>query len=214
MFAGHYTEWVKFRMNGIKKYINADYFKSKSLLELGCGYAHIGNKFYELGSIVKSTDARKEHIDVVNKLYPHIKTAIFDADNDKIIDNYDIIVHFGLLYHLSNIEEHLANVAQKCNILLLETETCDSDNKNFYLKTNESGYDQAYNSVAIHGSESYIENILSKNGFQFKIIKDSILNAPLHSYDWEIKNTNTFSHGKRRFWICWKNVDSPLILEK
>jgi SAM-dependent methyltransferase len=207
----HYDNWRTTRLNGIKKYILPDYFKNKTLLELGCGYADIGNMFYELGAIVTSSDGRKEHLEIVNKRYPHINTLIIDGDNDNIQLKYDIIVHWGLLYHLNEIENHLEKVAQKCDILLLETEVCDSDDSNFYILTNEKGYDQALNKQGIRPSPYYVEKILEKNGFQFKLIKDNILNSDFHSYDWEISNSKTWNHGLRRYWICWKNIESPLI---
>jgi hypothetical protein len=209
-FSGHYIEWRNSRMNGIKKYIYPGFFKSKTLLELGCGYADIGNMFYELGAIVTSSDSRKEHIDVVNNKYPHIKTLIIDGDNDTINEKYDIILHWGLLYHLGEIERHLEKVSQKCDILLLETLVSDSDDSNFYISITENGYDQAFNEKGIRPSPSYVEKLLEKNGFKFKLIKDSILNSEFHTYDWDIKNTNSYSDRMRRFWICWKNVDSPL----
>ena len=134
MFAGHYIDWRSSRMNGVKKYISPEYFKSKTLLELGCGHADIGNMFYELGAIVTSSDARKEHLETVKQKYPHIKTLLIDGDNDSIKEKYDVIVHWGLLYHLSEIEMHLEKVSQKCDILLLETEVSDSNNKEFYIK--------------------------------------------------------------------------------
>jgi len=198
-------------MNGIKKYISSDYFKNKTLLEVGCGYADVGNMFHELGSIVTSSDVRKEHLDVVQQNYPHIKTLLMDNDSDDIKDKYDIIVHWGLLYHLKEIEIHLEKVSNKCDVLLLETEVSDTDNAQFYISTNEEGYDQAFNNKGIRPSPNYIENVLEKNGFKFKIIKDSILNSSFHCYDWDIDNTNSWRHGLRRFWICWKNVESPLI---
>lgn len=213
MFSNHYDKWQISRMNGIKKYILPDYFKDKTLLELGCGYADIGNMFYNLGAIVTSSDARKEHLNVVNIKYPHIKTLLIDCDNDHIKDKYDIIIHWGLLYHLNKIEIHLEDVLQKCNILLLETEVSDTDDINFYISTNEKGYDQAFNNKGIRPSPNYIENILKKNDFQFKLIKDPILNSNFHCYDWEISNSKTWRHGLRRFWICWKNINSPLIAD-
>ena len=195
----------------MKKYISSDYFRSKALLELGCGHADNGNMFYELGANVTSSDARKEHLNVVEKKYPNIKTLLIDGDNDSIKDKYDIILHWGLLYHLNNIEIHLENVSQKCDVLLLETEVYDSDDKDFNKSTDENGYDQAYNNTATHPSPRYIEYLLEKNGFQFKLIKDPILNSSFHCYDWEISNSKTWKHGLRRFWICWKNVESPLV---
>jgi hypothetical protein len=212
MFGSHYTNWRNSRINGIKKYISSDFFKNKTLLELGGGYADIGNTFYELGANVTSSDGRKEHLKIVNKRYPHIKTLLIDCDKDIIQEKYDIILHWGLLYHLNEIERHLEQISQKCDVLLLETEVSDSDEVNFYISTNENGYDQALNRKGIRPSPSYIENILQKNGFQFKLIKDSILNSDFHCYDWEISNSKTWRHGLRRFWICWKNIDSPIII--
>jgi 2-polyprenyl-3-methyl-5-hydroxy-6-metoxy-1,4-benzoquinol methylase len=174
MFNNHYDSWRISRLNGVKKYIKPEYFKYKTLLELGCGHADIGNMFYDLGAIVTCSDARKEHLDIVKQKYPHIKTLLIDGDNDNIQDNYDIILHWGLLYHLNEIEIHLKKVSEKCNILLLESEVSDSNDKQFYIQTNEEGYDQAFNGQGIRPSPNYVEDILEKNGFQFKLIKDPI----------------------------------------
>lgn len=210
-FSDHYDNWRTSRMNGLTKYISPLYFRSKSLLELGCGYADIGNAFSELGALVTSSDARKEHLDIVNDRYPHIKTSLIDCDNINIEGKYDIILHWGLLYHLREIENHLKEVSNKCNVLLLETEVCDSDDHDFYIITREEGYDQAFNNTGIRPSPSYIESLLDNNGFQFKMIKDPILNSGFHSYDWDVNNSETWRPGLRRFWICWKNIDSPLV---
>jgi hypothetical protein len=209
MFVGHYDGWRNSRMNGVKKYIKPHYFNNKTLLELGCGYADIGNIFSRLGAIVTSSDGREEHLRVVNQRYPHIRTLLIDGDNINALEKYDIIVHWGLLYHLKEIETHLEKVLQKCNVLLLETEVSDSDDKDFYIKTNEDGPDQALNNQGIRPSPNYVESILEKNGFRFKLIKDPILNSGFHCYDWEITNSNTWRHGLRRFWICWR-IDSPV----
>ena len=211
LFNGHYVNWRESRMNGVNKYISSQYFSGKSLLELGCGYADIGNMFSQVGAVVTSSDARKEHLDIVKTKYPHINTLVIDANNLMIEEKYDIILHWGLLYHLSEIENHLKDVSTKCNVLLLETEVSDSDNKDFYIKTQEEGYDQAFNNMGIRPSPSYVESVLDNNGFQFKMIKDPILNSGFHSYDWDVNNSGTSRHGLRRFWICWKNIDSPLL---
>lgn len=213
MFAHHYDNWRQSRMDGINKYFSPGYFKSKTLLELGCGYADAGNMFYELGADVTSSDIRNEHLEIVTRKYPHIKTLLIDGESNTITDKYDIILHWGLLYHLNEIEPHLKNVSQQCDILLLESEVSNSDDKDFYVSTSENGYDQAFHNKGIRPSPAYIENILEKNGFQFKLIKDPILNSGFHCYDWEITNSNTWTHGLRRFWICWKNIESPLKSE-
>jgi len=198
-------------MNGVAKYISPEYFQNKTLLEIGCGHADVGNMFSELGADVTCSDGRDEHLEIVRQKYPHLKTFLMDADNTNIPDKYDVIVHWGLLYHLSEIEIHLETVSQKCDVLLLETEVSDSDNKEFYISTDENGTDQALNYRGIRPSPSYVETVLEKNGFQFKLIKDPILNSDFHRYDWEISNSHTWDNGLRRFWICWKNIDSPCV---
>ena len=210
MFDGHYDYWLVTRMNGLKKHIYPRYFKSKTLLEMGCGHAHVGQKFHEMGADVTCTDVRTEHIRVVNDTKPHIKTLVFDADKDDIPGAYDIILHWGTLYHLAEIENHLEKISHKCNVLLLDTEVCDSDDNTFFITTDEDGYDQAFNKKGIRPSPAYVEKILTKNGFRFELINDPVLNCGFHIYDWNIKNTRRWSGGLRRFWICWKNVESPI----
>ena len=207
-FKGHYDDWTKNRMSAIKKYINQDFLINKYLLELGGGYGNNGNEFYKLGCKVTSTDARLDHIEIGKLKYPNIKFEIIDGDKDQINKKYDIILHWGLLYHLNEIENHLHVVCKNCDVLLLETEVADSDDDKFYITTNENGYDQAYNNNGIRPSFSYVEKILSNNEFKYFMIKDSIINSSFHEYDWEIKNTKTCKNGLRRFWICWnKNID-------
>jgi len=210
MFVDHYNGWIKSRLAGINKYIPETVFQSKTLLELGSGHGHIGNAFHTLGATVTSSDARKEYMEDINNTYPHLQTLLIDGDTNHIPFKYDIIVHWGLLYHLREIENHLEDVSKNCDILFLETEVCDSDKDDFYILTHESGFDQAFNSKGIRPSQSYVENVLSKNGFSFRCIQDPILNSCFHIYDWKLENTGSWRHGMRRFWICWKNVDSPI----
>ena len=211
MFNEHYINWRDSRINGIKKYISTGYFKEKTLLEVGCGYADIGNIFCKLGAVVTSCDARQEHLEMVNKKYPKITTFKYDADKDKIKEKYDIIIHWGLLYHLKEIKKHLKDISKNCDVLLLETEVSDSDDPKFYISVDENGYDQSFNNKGIRPSQSYIETLLKKYDFEFKLIKDPILNAEFHVYDWEITNSCMWRHGLRRYWICWKkDIPSPL----
>lgn len=207
----HYDDWTNSRFNGLSKYIDPEYFRSKTLLDLGCRFGDNGNRFHEYGAIVTCCDARMENLQKTNDMFPHLKTFYIDLDNEDIEDSYDIILHWGVLYHLKEIEKHIQNVSEKCNVMLLESEVSNSDDKTFFVSVNEDNtYDQAFNGLGIRPSQQYVEEILERNGFQFQLIKDPILNSGYHRYDWEIENTRQWTHGMRRFWICWKNVESPL----
>lgn len=210
MFVNHYNAWIQSRLAGVKKYIPESVFHSKTLLELGSGHGHIGNAFHTLGAIVTSSDARKEYTENIHKTYPHLQTIVIDGDRDNIPEKYDIIVHWGLLYHLREIENHLQDVCNNCDLLLLESEVFDSDNDEYYIHVDESGFDQAFNSKGIRPSQAYVERILGENGFSFRCIKDPILNSDFHTYDWKGGMYGLSGMGMRRFWICWKNIDSPI----
>jgi len=213
MFKGHYDDWRKSRMETIKKYMNEDFFKNKTLLELGCGFADNSILFkQEFNNKILACDAKREHLDTVNKTYPDISTFIFDCDKDKLLFNVDIILHWGVLYHLNpmSITSHLTDICKHCNILLLESEILDSNGYDI-LQTNEEGYDQAANNIGCSPSQLYVENILETNNFNYKLILDPIINSSFHVYDWEITNDKSYKNGKRRFWICWKKTfDNPL----
>jgi hypothetical protein len=210
MFDRHYIPWTEARMACIEKYCALDIFNGKTLLELGCGFAHNGNRFRLLGANVTSSDARQEHLQIGAQLYPEIHFLRLDMDKDDIPQQYDIILHWGLLYHLREIENHLAKVANHCNILLLETEVSDSSDDTFYIEVNEGGYDQSYNEKGIRPSPTYVEKVLKKNGFNFQMILDPFFDTDSHQYSLPLQETKTWRHGFRRFWICWKDGHCPL----
>ena len=216
LFSGHYIDWRKSRLSGIKKYINLDILKNRTLLELGAGYGDNGNEFYNLGCKVTSSDARVKHINSGKIMFPHIDFEIIDCDKSEISKNYDIILHWGLLYHLREIDDHLKNVCENCNILLLDTEVSDSDDDSYCIRIDENKnvLDQAYNGKGIRPSQKYVEKVLRNNGFKYFVINDKILNSFVFKYDWKNKNKNNWNLGMRRFLICWnENVDEKQLFK-
>lgn len=211
-FEDHYIPWRCSRIAGLEKYFDVSLLQNKSLLEVGCGHADLGVYFRDNYKCkVAVSDARKEHLGVVIARYPDIAAFPFDCDNDKLTTKYDAILHWGVLYHISNVEKHLKNICESCDYLLLETEVLDSTDENEIVYTDESGFDQAYNTKGCRPSPSYVERLLAANEFEFKIITDEILNASIHSYAWTHSNNKTYGHGLRRFWIAWRTgVPSPL----
>jgi hypothetical protein len=210
-FEDHYINWRITRFNGTLKYINESFFKDKTLLEVGCGHGDNGNLFQNLGANVTCTDARQEHIINGKLKYPMLNFSQLDCDIQHINNKYDIILHWGLLYHLDNIENHIEDVCNNCDYLILETEVCDSNDITILKVDENNSYDQSFHFKGSRPSPNVIESLLDKNNFEYKLIKDSILNSYFHIYDWDITNTNTWKHGLRRFWICWrKGIESPL----
>jgi predicted TPR repeat methyltransferase len=197
-------------MAGINKYLVPNFFSGKTLLEMGCGWGEMASEFLALGSTVTCADARAEYLEVVKTNYPAMATLQVDADKDTITENFDIVHHGGVLYHLTSIENHIQNLSNICKVLILESEVVDSSDPTYKIEKDEDGFDQAYNNRGIRPSAGYIENLLTTNGFQFRRLDDPIFNSEFHNYDWVVEDTNVWRHGLRRFWVCWKNTESPI----
>ena len=203
MFEGHYVDWRNSRITTVQKYINTTFFKNKTMIELGGGKGHIGNAFSEMGCKVTSTEVRGEHIDVGKEIHPSLDFELFDCNTQHLEKHYDIVLHWGVLYHIENVKSHLENVLGHCDYLFLETEVLDSDESECIL-VNENGYDQAYHKVGSRPSVTYIEDILDSAKFLYRRLDNASLNSSFHRYDWLPQNQRNYADGMRRFWICWK----------
>lgn len=202
-FTGHYDDWRNKRVIAIVDHYGPEWFEGKAVLEVGCGYADIGNYFYQLGADVTVSEARAEHCAEIARRYPHLKIIQCDLDGQWMMGNhYDLIIHMGTLYHLRDPVKALYEACTRCDHLVLETECSDSSDPNYCLFTSENGFDQAYNGIGCRPSPAYVERVLKTFHFDFDIITDNRCNSDYHIYDWPITNSGTWKHGQRRFWFC------------
>ncbi len=203
-FSGHYNYWRDKRVTAIISHFSPLWFKGKKILELGCGFGDIGAVFAALGAEVTCSEARQEHVDELKKRYSHMKAIKANMENEwPFEEQYDLILHLGLLYHLDNVHFSLEKSLAHSKYLVLETEVCDSDDPAKILKVNEDagGYDQSFVGRGSRPSAEYIEAILQEHNASFKRVDDARANAIFHTYDWPVKNSNDWCHGLRRFWF-------------
>jgi hypothetical protein len=219
MFTNHYEGWRVSRISTTFKYISKDFFKDKLIYEFGAGHANIGNVFQtEIDCQVVAYEGRGEHVDTIKNniekgIYsPKLLVKQHNFEEEFTDKKCDIIIHWGLLYHLSDVVKHLNNVLQYTDYLLLETEVCNINECIVTQGLDPNSYDQSISLKNSSPSQTFVEKILYDNEFDFKIIKDSDLNHWFHRYDWEVDPTKPFTEfGVRRFWICWKKgLKSPI----
>jgi 2-polyprenyl-3-methyl-5-hydroxy-6-metoxy-1,4-benzoquinol methylase len=181
---------------------SSEFFEGKKILELGACNAFFSAYFKSLGADVLAIEGRLENIHKINKQYPEVKTQLADLDSpDWGWGKFDIIINFGLFYHLEQFhKEHLENCLNNCNLMFFESVIYDSDEPGIYFR-NEEGYDQSLTSIGGTPSTSYIENIFKSSDRNYKIFKNKELNGEFHHYDWEDKNTKIYDQFSRRFWI-------------
>lgn len=202
----HYVGWRKSRLDKIQTIFGKDWFKGKSILELACGQGHIGSYIETLGANVTYAEGRKSHCEMMTKLHPKREVININQEEPWSLDRqFDMIIHWGVLYHLDNWKQDLACTLKHSGMVLLESEVLDS-NDSIEIKIEEpfDGWDQAISTVGSRPSASLVEQVLSSLGATYTRYDHADLNSGFHQYDWKVENTGESRNGIRRFWIVEK----------
>lgn len=213
--SNYHREWQDARVNFLIQTWGKDFFQGKRILELGSHNGYIGNRLYELGAVVHSVDGRKENVKMIRETYPHLNAKEVDLDTVRwTLGTWDIIINFGLLYHLERFhKEHLVHCINNCRMLFLETVIYDSIDPELYFQY-EQGSDQSLSGRSGTPSTSFIENILEEEGVVYTKYTSSLLNGGKHRYDWTDANTKIYDTYARRFWVAEGNagIKSPALV--
>lgn len=207
MFRDHYDEWTANRVNKLIKIFGSEWFNGKTILELGSGSGHVGSKLIELGAIVFFTDGRPEHVEKIKQKYPLNESCVIDQDYYYDLKRkFDLVIHWGVLYHLNNWRQDLLCAMNHSDIICLETEVCDSDiDMEVKVAESLSHYDHAINKIGTRPSAVSIENYITTSLLKkFTRYDDSDLNSSnFHIYDWKQGTIcpNKWNAGMRRFWV-------------
>lgn len=214
----NYQEWNEKRINFLLTRFTKDFFKNKTILELGCGYGFIGNQFYETGAKVWCCDVRQENVNKGKELFPHLIFSQINLNSEEPFPGleFDIIIHFGTLYHLScDLEKHLLKMLSKTKkYMFLETEVSDSFDEKYNLSVKEStDQDQSIDGQGQRPSPAMIEKIFDENNIKYNRCIDVELDCEVGYYSWEPQNTGDWirkrpngqiKDGQRCFWIIKK----------
>lgn len=209
MFDGKYLDWNQKRIKGIINHFGHDFLFQKKVLDLGCGHGDISGALYRLGAEVTAVDIRQEHLKIVGKKFPGIKTIKADLDRNWpfIGKNFDIILNFDLMCHLANFESHLKSVCSSAKTLILESSVCDSDDpfKSIIISENKNIYDLSGNGQGCHPSVAAVERVLKECGFSFTRLDSPKFNSGNYTYNWIAKNDGGYSSNQRRIWFAERN---------
>jgi SAM-dependent methyltransferase len=203
----YHPDWQKNRIKFILSKYGKDFFKGKSILELGPYNGYIGAYFQSLGANVLGVEGRQSNIDMIKHHYPELNVVQGDLDTPSWpYGKFDIIINFGLLYHLENYhKEHLLNCIRNCNLMFLESVIFDSYVNEIY-KVRRLGSDQSLSEIDGYPSQKFIDDILNRPGFcTYNMYTDSSLNGNGHTYDWVSTGSGAFNDTTRRFWIINAN---------
>jgi hypothetical protein len=201
----YHADWQINRINFILSKYPKEFFKGKRILEVGAYNGYIGAYFNALGAEVHCLEGRIENVINIKNDYPNITAEVADLDSpDWNWGHYDIIINFGLYYHLEKFhKEHLENCINNCDLMFFESVIYDSHSAEIYFR-NEIGDDQSLSEKGGTPSTSYVENIFKEHNVNYEKFKDSSLNNYQHKYDWPDTGFKVFNQFDRRFWIIQK----------
>lgn len=209
----HYVEWNLKRCAKVVAHYGIDFFKGKTLLDVGTLHGENGNTFYELGAIVTIQDAREEYVTSALEKYPHLNGYVHDLNDGLGTDDfYDIILHIGVLYHLESAIA-IADACRQCNHLILETQVCDSAvTGQIDVVEDPSHTDHSYTGKGIRPSPSFVEGMLDGAGFEFVRVSTG-LECSGHTYDWTARTDGKYERMQpdgnaalRAMWFCKRRL--------
>ena len=204
-----YPQWRTARITKLIDIYGVEYFQGRRILELGAGLCEIGAFFAELGADVTCLEGRAEQVafaKLKHRKTPNLHIAQCDLEGDfSGYGRFDLILHFGLLYHIKNVEEHVRICLGMADDVVLETVVCDSlDPHRIVLVPGRSEViEESLHGVGSRPSPAYVERLCAEGGFGTERHFCPSLNSAdgQFIYDWAHKNDGDLGgYHLRRFW--------------
>jgi FkbM family methyltransferase len=138
-------------------------------LDAGCGVGFFSQVLAECGLEACGFDGRPENIIEASNRYPKIPFAQADIQDRTIeeLGRFDLVMCFGLLYHLENpllAIRNLRGLTEKC--LLIESMCLPEERPSMLLRSEPRQGDQSLTDAAFYPSEGSLVKMLYRAGFR------------------------------------------------
>jgi SAM-dependent methyltransferase len=141
-----------------------------SALDVGCGVGDFSKFLWDMGFQVLALDGRQENAREAQRRYPQITFLTMDAEElaAQHVGRFDLVLCFGLLYHLENpfrAIRQFHSITDK--VLLIESMCVPGDRAMMELLDESRDENQGINYVAFYPSEPCLIKMLYRAGFSF-----------------------------------------------
>ena len=141
----------------------------KSTLDVGCGVGLISQTLSDAGLGVTAVDARPENVAEAKRRYPHLDFRVGNAEDVVLrrIGRFDIVVCFGLMYHLENPFMAVRNLFEVANeLLVIESIVAPGDSPMAVLNQLKGSRGSALRNIAFIPTESCLASMCYQAGFR------------------------------------------------
>jgi SAM-dependent methyltransferase len=207
--SSYYRESKLSRLTNLFAHTDVDGWRGMKVLEVGAGLGHLGDVFEQLGFDVTSTDGRPEYVGRIKaRGRPSFVLDLDETGVDEVGD-FDLVLAFGVLYHLRDPERFIRSCGKKAKVLLLETLVADSPEATCPRVAESRGWrgkDQALHAYGCRPSPRWVEETCSRAGFDIvRDISSPVGNWVIGRFDWEPRGTGEWKRdgvNLRKMWIC------------
>lgn len=142
----------------------------ETAIDVGCAIGDFSSFLEEKGLRAMGVDGRPENVEEARRRFPGIEFRVFDAEDARVKDlgAFDLLLCFGLLYHLENPFRVVRNLcAMTTKIALIESMCPPGARPVLELQDEGDGEDQSLNLVAFYPSEPCLVKMLYRAGFPY-----------------------------------------------
>ncbi len=140
----------------------------RTALDAGCGVGHFARRLHDWGYRVVGFDGREGNIIEARKRVPSAVFHCFDVEDPHVrqLEAFDLVLCFGLLYHLENPFAAVRNLAAMTrHALILETIIAPGDGPTAALVDEFRGQDQGLRHLALIPTQLTFTKMLYRSGF-------------------------------------------------
>jgi SAM-dependent methyltransferase len=145
-----------------------DKLNLRTAIDVGCGFGYFSGLLDSLGLEVTAVDGREENVEECRRRFPKISFHWCNAEDPAILrlGKFDLVLCFGLLYHLENPFlgiRHLRAMTEK--LLLAEAVIFPGNEPAMVLIDEDIHQDQGLRHLGFYPTESCLVKMLYRSGF-------------------------------------------------
>jgi SAM-dependent methyltransferase len=140
----------------------------RTAADIGCGFGFFAGSLLDLGLEVTAVDGRAENVAEARRRHPSVHFETFNVEDPALsrLGIFDIVICFGLLYHLENPLAAIRNLAAlTARALLVESVIAPGATPGAVLYEEEQDIDQGLDYVALIPNETLLIKALYLSGF-------------------------------------------------